>query len=196
MPPQGALGNKVTARGWVPMDDTHTMFYMAGPRFRRPTTTATTASTPAGPWNRMLPNTTDWFGRFRMIANSSNDYLIDRAKQRRNSDMDDFTGIQGIHLQDQAITESEGLLYDRSSEHLASSDMMIIRVRRRLLMAARALADQGLTPPGVDDPEVFGARAGGVFLPRDADWLEATEDLRRGFVKHADLDTTVTGPLV
>jgi phenylpropionate dioxygenase-like ring-hydroxylating dioxygenase large terminal subunit len=191
MPPQGVLGNKVTARGWVPMDDTHTMFYMAGPKFRRQTT-----SPPAGPWNRMLPNTSDWLGRFRMIANSSNDYQIDREKQRRNSDMDDFTGIQGIHLQDQAITESEGALYDRSGEHLASSDMMIIRARRRLLLASRALADQGLTPPGVDDPEVFGARAGGVFLPRDADWLEATEDLRRGFVKHPDLDTTVTGPLV
>jgi phenylpropionate dioxygenase-like ring-hydroxylating dioxygenase large terminal subunit len=191
MPPQGVLGNKVTARGWVPLDDTHTMFYMAGPKFRRQTT-----SPPAGPWNRMLPNTSDWFGRFRMIANSSNDYQIDREKQRRNSDMDDFTGIQGIHLQDQAVTESEGPLYDRSGEHLASSDMMIIRARRRLLMAARALADQGLTPPGVDDPEVFGARAGGVFLARDADWLEATEDLRRGFVKHPDLDTTVTGPLV
>jgi phenylpropionate dioxygenase-like ring-hydroxylating dioxygenase large terminal subunit len=191
MPPQGVLGHKVTARGWVPMDDTHTMFYMAGPKFRRQTTTP-----PAGPWNRMLPNTTDWFGRFRMIANSSNDYQIDRDKQRRNSDMDDFTGIQGIHLQDQAITESEGSLYDRSAEHLASSDMMIIRVRRRLLMAARALAEQGLVPPGVDDPEVFGARAGGVFLPREADWLEATEDLRRGFVKHPELDTTVTGPLV
>ena len=144
----------------------------------------------------MLPNTTDWFGRFRLVANGSNDYMIDREKQRHNSGMDDFTGIQGIHLQDQAITESEGPLYDRSAEHLASSDMMIIRVRRRLLMAAQALAEQGLVPPGVDDPEVLGARAGGVFLPRDADWLEATEDLRRGFSQHPDLDTTVTGPLV
>jgi hypothetical protein len=72
--------------------------------------------------------------------------MIDRDKQRRNSGMDDFTGIQGIHLQDQTITELEGLLYDRSAEHLASSDMMVIRVRRRLLMAAHALAEQGLTP--------------------------------------------------
>ena len=36
MPPQGVLGNKVTARGWVPMDDLHTMFFMTGPTFRRP----------------------------------------------------------------------------------------------------------------------------------------------------------------
>jgi hypothetical protein len=40
------------------------------------------------------------------------------------------------------------------------------------------------------------ARAGGVFLPRDADWLTETEDLRRGFVLHPELDLSVTGPLV
>jgi len=188
MPPQGLLGHKVTARGWIPMDDAHTMFIMSGPKLRR--------TAPGGPWNRMLPNTSDWFGRFRLAANSTNDYMIDRAKQRRNSSMDDFTGIQGIHLQDQAITESEGPLYDRTSEHLASSDMMIIRVRRRLLMAARALAEQGITPPGVDEPQVFGARAGGVFLAQDADWLEATESLRRGFVQHPEVDPSITGPLV
>ena len=191
MPPQGVLGHKVTARGWVPMDDTHTMFYMAGPKLR-----PRTPAPGAGLGNRLMTNTTDWFGRFRMFANASNDYQIDRAKQRRNTSMDDFTGITGIHLQDQAITESEGPLYDRSTEHLASSDMMIIRVRRRLLLAAQALADQGLVPPGVDDPDVFAARAGGVFLPRDADWLEATQSLRQGFSKHPELDTTVTGPLV
>jgi hypothetical protein len=59
------------------------------------------------------------------------------------------------------------------------------------------LADKGVTPPGVDDPEVFGARAGGVFLPADVeDWLAATSELRRGFVRHPELDRTITGPLV
>jgi phthalate 4,5-dioxygenase oxygenase subunit len=56
--------------------------------------------------------------------------------------------------------------------------------------------EQGVTPPGVDDPEVFGARAGGVFLPQDADWLEGTADLRRGFVQHPELDPSIAGPLV
>lgn len=206
MPPQGLLGQKVTARAWVPMDDEHTMFFMSGPKLRRAPqpdaerspalNRANEGSAPAGPWNRMLSNTTDWHGRFKLAANGSNDYMIDREKQRHNSGMDDWTGIEGIHTQDQAITESEGPLYNRSSEHLASSDMMIIRVRRRLLMAAHALAERGLTPPGVDDPEVFGARAGGVFLPKDTDWLEGTAELRRGFVKHPDLDVSVTGPLV
>jgi phenylpropionate dioxygenase-like ring-hydroxylating dioxygenase large terminal subunit len=176
MPPQGVLGDKITARGWVPMDDTHTMFFMTGPKFRRPQPEndqlagdgrSNDAAPRSAPMNRMLP------------------------------EMDDFTGISGIHLQDQAITESEGPVFDRSQEHLAASDLMIIRTRNLLLDAARALADKGLTPPGVDHPEVFGARAGGVFLSEDVeDWLAATSELRRGFVKHPELDRAITGPLV
>src|SRR5215469_13899539 len=115
MPPQGVLGHKITVRCWVPMDDEHTMFIMSGPRFRRPATSNGTS--PASPLGRMLPGTTDWFGRFRLVANGSNDYQIDRGKQRRNSNAEDFTGITGIHLQDQAITESMGPVYDRTREH-------------------------------------------------------------------------------
>jgi hypothetical protein len=38
---------------------------------------------------------------------------------------------------------------------------MITRTRRRLLMAARALRDSGVLPPGVEDADVFrGARSG------------------------------------
>ena len=74
--------------------------------------------------------------------------------------------------------------------------MMIIRVRRRLLMAAQALAEQGLTPPGVDDPEVFAARAGGVFLPPGRGLAGGHRALRRGFTKHPGPDPSITGPLV
>ena len=44
---------------------------------------------------------------------------------------------------------------DRRIEHLGTADAMIIRVRRRLLEAARALRDHGTVPPGVDDPNVY-----------------------------------------
>jgi len=194
MPPQGVLGHKVTVRCWVPMDDEHTLFIMSGPRFRRP---ASASPPPAGnPMGRLLPQTTDWYGRFRMAANGSNDYQIDRDKQRRNTNAEDYTGITGIHLQDQAITESMGATVDRTRERLGSSDTMVIRVRRRLIAAAQALAEHGATPPGVDSPEIYGVRAGGVFLPRERDWLDGTESLRKGFVRHTDVDLRVTGPLV
>src|SRR5439155_3353455 len=85
------------------------------------------------------PDTTDWFGKFRLVQSKDNDYLIDREAQRTES----FTGIAGIHQQDQAVTESMGPIYDRTQEHLGTSDAMVIRTRRRVLSAARALRDSG-----------------------------------------------------
>jgi hypothetical protein len=106
-----------------------------------------------------------------------------------------YTGIVGVNLQDQAVTESMGPTYDRTSEHLGSSDAMIIRVRRRLLDAARALDERGVTPPGVDDPDAYLVRAGGVILPTTADWIEATTDLRVPFSEHLELDPSIEGRL-
>jgi hypothetical protein len=53
----------------------------------------------------------------------------------------DFTGIAGVSRQDQAVTNGIGAIYDRSKEHLGSSDAMIMRVRRRLLNVVREFAD-------------------------------------------------------
>jgi phthalate 4,5-dioxygenase len=92
-----------------------------------------------------------------------------------------YTGIDGIHLQDQAITESMGAIADRAQEHLGTSDAMIIRTRRRLMKAAIDLL-QGNIPPTVDHPELYRQRSGGVMLPRSADWVVATEELRTAFV--------------
>jgi phthalate 4,5-dioxygenase oxygenase subunit len=193
MPPVGVLGMKIVARAWVPVDDYNTMFIMMSPRPQSPNASNAgkdgsvqgLSLAPA----KLLPNSGDALGRFRLEANRSNDYLMDPEMQRREN----YTGIQGIHLQDQAVTESMGLLFDRSEEHLGTSDSMIIRTRRRIIAAARELREHGTVPPGVDTPAVFGVRAGGVILPRTADWIEATKETRKGFVQHADLDVSVVG---
>jgi len=208
MPPQGLLGKKVIARCWVPMDDTHIFFVTMSPRnraFQRPGGAEAPAARsagagPGGPGafgfgSRLLPNTSDWYGRFRLAANAANDYGIDREVQRRNAGTNGFTGINGIGLQDQCVTESMGPIYDRSNERLGTSDSMIIRVRRRLLNAARALQQHGITPPGVDDPAAYHVRAGGAFLPKGANWVEATQGLRAAFVEHPELDPAISGPL-
>jgi phenylpropionate dioxygenase-like ring-hydroxylating dioxygenase large terminal subunit len=189
MIPSGVLGLQIWTRAWVPMDDEHIMFFSlhAANTFAlrgldRPTTGGTIPM-------RMLPNTTDWYGRFRMRQNASNDYEIDRAVQRSGAD---YTGIQGIHTQDQAVTESMGTTVDRSSEHLGSSDVMVIRVRRRFMAAAAALAEDNITPPGVDRPEAYRVRGGGAFLSEGADWLAATADLRQAFRSHPELDPSVS----
>jgi len=120
-----------------------------------------------GRGNKFLPNTTDWLGRFRLAANPGNDWGMDRAAQRSNAI---YSGIDGIHLQDQAITESMGPITDHAFEHLAPSDQMITRTRRRLLMAARALRDKGVLPPGVDAAgRQHVARQYSLSSPRDGE---------------------------
>jgi predicted dienelactone hydrolase len=81
----------------------------------------------------------------RTRASRENDYYIDREMQREVS----FTGIRGIAQQDMAVTESMGAIYDRSHEHLGTTDAAIIRMRRMLIKAARDLA-AGIEPPAVD----------------------------------------------
>jgi hypothetical protein len=55
---------------------------------------------------------------------------------------------------------------------------MVIRTRRRMLNAAKALANDSTVPPGVDQPESYRQRSGSIILPRGADWLESTKALR------------------
>ena len=205
MIPTGILGMQVLVRAWVPVDDEHIMFWGIGvpsTRTGRGATGGATAlqagaqATPAAAGglaggHGFLPDTTDWLGRFRLVQNKGNDYLIDREAQKTRS----YTGIAGIHQQDQAITESMGPIIDRTEEHLGTSDAMVIRTRRRAINAAKALRDRGEPPPGVDDPAVYLCRSGGVILPRDANWLEATRELRRasGDARPADAVATATG---
>ncbi len=126
--------------------------------------------------------------RFRTERVLANDFLIDRALQRFGDGPFAYTGIDGVATEDMAVTTSMGPIVDRSRERLGSSDAAIIRMRRRLLDAARALADRGLAPPGVDDPEAYRQRSGSVVLPETADWIEASAPLRQAFVSHANLD--------
>jgi nitrite reductase/ring-hydroxylating ferredoxin subunit len=191
MIPTGVLGHQVLARAWVPMDDEHTLFFnmsLAG----RTAGGAPASGASRWPFSGMeqLPAETGWYGRHRLVSRVDNDYRIDRGVQRR---MEDYTGIAGIHTQDQAVTESMGAIYDRSQERLGSSDAMVIRVRRRLLDAASDLEERGQAPFSVDHPEVYRQRSGGIVLPADADWVAETRGLREAYVEHPDLDPTLAG---
>jgi hypothetical protein len=169
------------ARGWVPLDDEHTMYvYLWWQKGRSSMTLGQPAfkdGTPVGGTsrgNRLIPNTTDWLGRWRMAAHPGNDWLIDREAQRTGTI---YTGIDGIHLQDQAITESMGSIIDHEWEHLAPSDIMITRTRRRLLMAARALSEEGTLPPGVEDAGIYRAARSGYLVSAATDaWQQLYAD--------------------
>ena len=202
-PPPGLLGHKILTTCWVPLDDYHTLSYTlmvpshsaygpAGGQRVSPSQQPAAPNQQGAPNQQamFLPATTDWFGRFRTAANSSNDFMMDRQAQR---DMVKYAGVANIMAEDHAVQASMGPILDRTIEHLGTSDMMIIRVRRRLLEAAQAWLEKRVPPPALDNPEIYAIRCGGTYLPVDTDWLEGIKEFTRAFVEHPELDVAVVG---
>ena len=111
-------------------------------------------------------------GTYLPLANRRNDYLMDRAAQRAGLT---FSGVDGIGMQDASLQESMGPIADRTREHLTSTDHGIVLARMRLLKAARALAENGDAPPGVD-PAHHRVRSASLILPPDKPFGEGARD--------------------
>jgi hypothetical protein len=111
------------------------------------------------------------------LANKTNEYFIDRDLQHAMQDNDgdaprgNYSGLPGA-AQDPMAQETMGTIYDRTQEHLGTSDSMIIRTRRRLIDGAKALRDLGTAPTGVDNPGLYRMRSGGALLPKGVNGLE------------------------
>jgi phthalate 4,5-dioxygenase len=171
MPPVSSLEDNVMVRAFIPMDDEHCMFVgFESKSYMREN------DRPGLPGahirDALQPNTTDWFGRFRLIQQPENDYLIDRELQRERS----FTGVDGIHTQDQCVTESMGGIVDRTFENLAPSDIAVARNRRMLLNTVKAFQD-GKRPPAADNPELYAHVRGGYYTTTEpGDWLALHRD--------------------
>ena len=171
--PNNRFESRAIARAWVPMDDHHSMLFditggvdEGNPAYTSILKTGEPLSVPIS----YATNSTDWMGRWRAADAEANDWAMDRDRQRNGSQ---YTGILNITMQDQAVTESMGPIVDHSFEHLAPTDQMIARTRRRLLGAARAFRDKGTAPPGIADPTVYFRARAGSFL-HDPDKALAT----------------------
>jgi hypothetical protein len=82
-------------------------------------------------------------------------------------------GIPTVHLEDVAVSESQGPICDRTKENLTQADEPIIMVRRRLLEAAKNLRENGTAVPCAQTPEVYGGVRGlSLQLPRNVNWLD------------------------
>jgi phthalate 4,5-dioxygenase len=111
-------------------------------------------------------------GTYRPLANKDNDYLIDRAAQKRG---ETYSGVEGIAMQDASLQESMGPIVDRTKENLVSTDNGIIMARHRLRKAVVALRDKGETPPGVD-PAHHKVRSASVVLPPEQAFVDACKE--------------------
>jgi len=171
MPPTDLEARIVQSHIWVPMDDTSVVNWMVTWHPDRPLTREELLPHVEGKGSHVidyLPPTSEPYGDIRTADNRANDYGMDWERHRTTM----FCGIPGFGVQDQAIQESQGRIVDRTREHLGTSDTAIIRVRRRLLNAARALREQGSPPPG-REPASFLVRSASVLVAPEADWVQA-----------------------
>ncbi len=162
-------GGKNRAKIWVPLDDEHTMVWEPFWSTNRPLSAAEQKGWEGRvPPSGFRPDTDDWLGKFRFAAHAGNDYLISRERQKHFN----YSGMENVTpVQDGAMQESMGAICDRTREHLGASDSAIVFMRRRLLLAARALRRNRKIPPGVEDATLY-HKHGDQMLLADADsWV-------------------------
>jgi phthalate 4,5-dioxygenase oxygenase subunit len=111
---------------FVPVDDERTFFY--GVFFSQDGTPVDEAATRRD--HHVVPGV-DLDRSWYKLANEDNWYLQDRDAMNNGK----WTGIDGFTNQDMACQESMGPITDRTQEHLGTSDIAIIRMRKRMLEA-------------------------------------------------------------
>ena len=110
---------------------------------------------------------------YQPLRNMDNDYLIDRALQRTEN----YTGIRGIREQDLAVQEDQtGPISDRSLEHLGTSDLGIIAMRRRLLRTIEQI-EAGAQPHEAAHGASYRVRSAAIVLPRETPWVEGAQEV-------------------
>src|ERR1043166_9484199 len=109
---------------------------------------------------------------WRAQANKDNDYLIDRKAQKEGRT---YSGIAGFAMQDSGVQELMGPIVDRTKENLVSCDNGIIMARHRLMRAAKALAEKGEAPPGVENAHQR-VRVAAIVLPPDQPFKDAARE--------------------
>jgi len=114
-------------------------------------------------------------GTYRPLANKDNDYLMDRAAQKRR---DSYSGVDGFAMQDASVQESMGPIVDRTKENLVSTDNGIIMARHKMLRALKALMEKDELPAGLA-LEHQKVRSASVVLPPDQPFKDAARDALR-----------------
>jgi phthalate 4,5-dioxygenase len=168
-------------RAWVPIDDENLVVIGLNFHPLRPLTEEERDrfANRANVWNiapdMRAPRSSAPFGAWRPIPSLENDFFQDRDVQRNQT----YSGISEFWAQDAAPQLSMGEICDRWQEHLGTSDLAIIAVRKRLIEGALALRDRGEEPPEIRKPDAYQVRADAILIPDDQSWIEATEDRRK-----------------
>ncbi|HTN27384.1 MAG TPA: Rieske 2Fe-2S domain-containing protein [Burkholderiales bacterium] len=140
---------------WVPVDDESCWIYVYGWHPERAITSEERAKFEKGGFGQFA----ELGPGYVPVRNRGNDYLIDRDDQKHRS----FTGVRGIAEQDTLAQESQGLIADRTREHLTATDVGVVHFRRLMLREAKALV-AGTEPAAPRRHASYRLRSGGALL--------------------------------
>jgi len=164
--PNAFPGQNYHGQTWVPIDDHHCWVYCYSWNPERPISEQERQRFRQG--FSIYPRLDD---DWRPLARRDNDYLIDRAAQKKGS----FTGISGVSEQDACIQDSQGSIADRTRENLGPTDLGIVRFRRVMLNAARQVAENQPLEAW-RRPDAYAVRSGGAVAPRNRSLGQVMEE--------------------
>ena len=168
---------ELSGHAWVPIDDEHTLCIMFSYHPSQPFYEKTRALFKSGHRGRETGHAsegsfetrpvTDPFPKYWSKYNRSNAYQFSAALQDTYN-----SGLPGLWVQDAAAQSGVAPIYDRSKEHLGTSDTGIARTRRMLLDSVSRLAKDGQRPASADKPQSLMWRAVSLTIPAGGNWSE------------------------
>ncbi len=166
---------ELSGHAWVPMDDEHTLCIMFSYHPTQPFYEKTRQLFRTGHGGRETGHASEGSFEPRPVTtpfptywsrfNRANAYGFDEGLQKTYN-----SGLPGLWIQDAAAQSGVSPIYDRSLEHLGSSDTGIARTRRVLMDAVRKLGTDGQRPPSAMQPQLTMKRAVSLTVPTGADW--------------------------
>jgi phthalate 4,5-dioxygenase oxygenase subunit len=152
-------------QAFVPIDDEHTMLYFVRYNLTRPVDDEERMRHAA--WSGLTPGV-DIDSEFRKFRNRENDWQQDRAAMQRGTS---YSGVKGVQMEDAVVQESMGRIYDRSREHLGTTDIAVVRMRRLMLQSLRRFVADDAPPLGLAAPvDYSGLRASEGIIPIGTPW--------------------------
>ncbi len=165
--PSAMPGETLYGYTWVPIDDESSSIYIYAWHPDQPLPEAERARYVKGGYGQFA----EMGPGYLPLRNRSNDYLIDRTDQKLRT----FTGVRGIAEQDAMAQDSQGLIADRTREHLSPTDVGVVRFRRVMLEAAKGLRE-GKEPAAAQRPQSYRVRAGGAMAKAGVPFEEVMRD--------------------
>lgn len=141
---------------WVPCDDKSHFVYSV----------MWSEDAPITAEQRQVIDSTQKYSELDRTTFLSNEWTGDGYRQHRDwiRSGKNFSGFDGIHVQDLAVQYSMGSIVDRTEENLAAEDFLVINVRRHLLKL-------------IQDDELAAASAAVDYANIPYGWLETKSDV-------------------